>query len=175
MLKAAKASYLGIILSLVTFTSLFLPWWSIRAPGVSIDIFPFRVMAWTVPAYDADWVVDSLLTLDSVLLIVGILVVVSTIISAVGSLKLPLLLFAPVVLNLTAAFLFYKLIYSAIGRLAFGSFSGTNLIPIPGEPWGFALGIGLCVLAGFASPTPLVLSYLTQKTQKFHQDNSLSH
>jgi len=159
--KATSVSHLGIIVSLVTFTSLFLPWWSIRAPGVSIDVYPFRVMPWTVPSYDADWVVDRLLTLDSILLIVGVLVVVSTVISGVGSLRLPPLLIAPAVLNLTAAFLFYRLIYSAIGKLAFGSFSGTNLIAIPGEPWGFSIGIGMCVLAGIASPVLLVASYLT--------------
>jgi len=161
-----KVSYLGIIISLVTFASLFLPWWSIRASGVSMDIYPFRVMAWTFPTYDADWVVDRLLTLDSSLLIVGLLVVISTIISAVGSVKFPPLLIAPVVLNLTAGFLFYKLMYSAIGKLAFGSFSGTNLTAIPGEPWGFAMGIGLCVLAGVASLAPLVLSLITTLNQR---------
>ena len=163
-------NYLSIIISLVIFVSLFLPWWSIRASGVSIDVYPFRVIAWSVPTYDRDWVVDRLLTLNSTLLIVGVLVVVSIVITAVGSLKLPQLLIAPVLLNLTAAFLFYKLIYSAIGKLAFGSFSGTNLIALPGEPWGFTIGIGLCVLAGFASPAPLVLSHLNyHKMEQKHR------
>lgn len=162
-MKASKASYLGIIISLVTFTSLFTPWWSIRASGVSIDIYPFRVTALNVPSYDADWVVDRLLALDSTLLIIGILVVVSSIVTAVGSLKLPLLLITPVALNFAAVFLFYKLMYSAIGELAFGSFSGTNLIPA--GPWGFAMGTGLCVLAGLASPIPLVLSYLIKNSR----------
>ena len=164
-MKTSKASYLGIVISLVAFSSLFLPWWSIRASGVSIDIYPFRVMAWNVPSYDADWVVGRLLALDSTLIIVGLLVVVSSIVTAVGSLKLPPLLVTPVALNLAAAFLFYKLMYSAIGKLAFGSFSGTNLIPV--GPWGFALGIGLCILAGLASPIPLILSYL-KKREKVH-------
>jgi len=111
MLKATKLSNLGIIMSLVAFASLFLPWWSIRSPGVSIDVYPFRVIAWNVPTYDADWVVDRLLTLDSTLLIVGLFMVVSIVVTAVGSLKFPPLLIAPFVLNLTAAFLFYKLMY----------------------------------------------------------------
>ena len=164
-MKMSKANYLGIIVSLVTFASLLVPWWSIRASGVSIDIYPFRVTAWNVPSYDADWVVDRLLALDNTLSIVGMLVVVSSIMTAVGSLKLPPLLITPVALNLTAAFLFYKLMYSAIGKLAFGSFSGTNLIPV--GPWGFAMGIGLCILAGLASPIPLILSYL-KKREKIH-------
>jgi len=164
--KVTSVSYLGIIISLVTFTSLFLPWWSIRAPGVSIDIYPFRVVPWTVPAYDADWVVNRLLTLDSALLVIGLLVVISAFITAVGSLKLPSLLIVPIAFNLAAAYLFYKLIYSAIGKLAFGSFSGTNLIAIPGEPWGFAIGIGLCVLTGIASPTLLAISYFIKPQTK---------
>jgi len=61
-------------------------------------------------------------------------------------------------LNPTAALLFYRLMRSAIGKLAHGPFSGTNLIPV--GPWGFALGIGLCVLAGLAAPTTLILFYL---------------
>jgi len=165
-MKAVKISYLGVIISVVTLTSLFLPWWSIRAPGVSIDVYPFRVMPWSVPAYDADWMVARLLTLDSILLIVGVLTIVSAMISLVGSMKLPPLLIAPFVMNLTAAFLFYRLMYSAIGKLAFGSFSGTNLIAIPGEPWGFAIGIGLCVLAGIASPIFPVLHYLMNHKSK---------
>ena len=166
-MKMSKASYSGIIVSLVTFASLFLPWWSIRASGVSIDIYPFRVMAWNVPTYDADWVVNRLIALDNTLIIVGILVVVSVIATVAGSLKFPPLLIAPVVLNLTAAFLFYKLVYSAIGKLAFGPFSGTNLAASPREPWGFVVGIGLCILAGLASPIPLILSYL-KKREKVH-------
>lgn len=169
-MKAVKVSYPGIIISLATFTSLFLPWWSIRASGVSIDVYPFGVMAWSVPTYDADWVVNRLLALDSTLLMVGLLVAVSGVLALAGNLKLPPLLIAPVALNLTAAFLFYKLMYSAIGKLAFGSFSGTNLTAIPGEPWGFAIGIGLCVLAGLASPTPLIISYLNyRKSERKHR------
>lgn len=108
--------------------------------------------------YDSDWVVDRLLALDSVLLIVGLLVLVSGILTFAGSLKLPTLPIAPVVLNLAATFLFYGLMRSAIGRLAHGYFSGTNLIPE--GPWGFAIGIGLCLFAGLAAMIRLTLSYL---------------
>jgi hypothetical protein len=55
MFRVTKLSGLGIIASLVALASLFLPWWSIRASGVSIDVYPFRVIAWNVPAYDVDW------------------------------------------------------------------------------------------------------------------------
>jgi len=65
------------------------------------------------------------------------------------------------VLNLAAAYLFFNLIYSAIGDLAFGRFSGTNLVPTSEGPWGFTVGIGLCVLAGIASPILLGLSYVS--------------
>jgi len=157
--KVSKPRYLGIIISLVTFASLFVPWWSIRASGVSVDIYPFRVMAWNV--WSQDWMVDRLLTLDGTLLIIGLLVVVSGVLALAGSLKLPALLIAPLVLNLSAALLFYGLIRSAIGKLAHGAFSGTNLIPV--GPWGFAIGIGVCVLAGLVSPGPLILSYLNQR------------
>ena len=139
--------------------TLFLPWWSIRASGVSIDVYPFRVIAWNVPAYDVDWVVDRLLGLNSALLVVGLLVVVSSIMGAVGSFRFRPLLMAPLVLNFAAAFLFFELTYSAIGKLVFGPFSGTNLAAAPGEPWGFAIGIGICVLAAIASPALLLLSY----------------
>lgn len=149
-MKAAKVRYLGIIISLVTFTSLFLPWWSIRASGVSIDVYPFGVMVWS--AVTPDWVVDHLLALGDAVLIVGLLVVASGVLALLGSLKLPLLLVSPAVLNLVTAFLFYELLRSALGELAHGPFSGTNLIPV--GPWGFAVGIGLCVLAGLASPPP---------------------
>jgi len=161
MFRATKLSGLGVVVSLVDLASLFLPWWSLRASGVSIDVYPFKVVAWNVPAYDVDWVVDRLLGLDSALLVVGLLVIVSSVIAVVGSLKLRLFLIAPFVLNLAAAFLFFKLIYSAIGELAFGYFSGTNLTPTPGGPWGFTVGIGLCVLAGIVSPILLGLSYVS--------------
>lgn len=158
-MKATKASYLGIIVSMVTFTSLFLPWWSIRASGVSIDIYPFGVTVWS--AATPDWVVDHLLALGDTVLIVGLLVVISGVLALLGSLKLPPLLISPVVLNLVAVFLFYGLLRSAIGRLAHGPFSGTNLIPV--GPWGFAVGIGLCVFAGLASPAPFILYYLNSR------------
>lgn len=167
-----KVSFIGFIISLAIFVSLFLPWWSIRASGVSIDVFPYGVKAWNVPTYDADWVVDRLLTLDSTLLIVSLLIVVSGILALVGSLKLPLLLVAPFVLNISAASIFYSLMRSAIGKLAHGSFSGTNLIPIPGEPWGFAVGIGVCVLAGLGSPIPLILSYSKRHKQSEQAENT---
>jgi len=119
------------------------------------------VRAWVV--WSQDWVVDRLLTLDGALLIVGLIVAVSGILSLAGSLKVPLLLIAPLLLNLSAAFIFYGLIRSAIGKLAFGPFSGTNLIPV--GHWGFALGIGLCVLAGLASPIALIPSFLKRHEQ----------
>jgi len=161
MFKVTRLSGLGVVVGLVGLASLFLPWWSIRALGVSIDVYPFRVMAWNVPSYDVDWVVDRLLGLDSTLLVVGVLVVVSSVMVAVGvgSVRLRLLLIAPFVLNLAAAFLFLKLVYSAIGKLAFGSFSGTNLIAA--GPWGFGVGIGVCVLAGIGSLFLLGLSCLS--------------
>ena len=154
-----KVTYVGFTISLVTFASLFLPWWSIRASGVSVDVYPYGVKAWNIPTYDADWVVDRLLSLDGTLLIVSLLIVASGVLALVGSLKLPHLLVAPFVLNVSAAFIFYSLIWSAIGKLAYGPFSGTNLIPVPGEHWGFVWGVGLCALAGFASLIPLTLSY----------------
>lgn len=172
-MKVTKASYLGIVISLATFTSLFLPWWSIRASGVSIDIYPFGVRAWSVTTYDSDWVVDRLLALDGALLTVGLLLVVSGVLALAGSLKLPPLLITPVVLNPTAAYIFYKLMRSAIGKLAHGYFSGTNLIPE--GPWGFAMGIGLCVLAGLASPIPLILSYWKRLKQPKEPDNAHAH
>ena len=158
VVKASNIRYFGIIICLVTLASLFLPWWSIRANGVSIDIYPYGVRALSVTTYDTDWVVDRLLALKSALLIVGLLVVVSAVTAVAGSLKLPSLLITPAILNLAAAFIFYKLMRSAIGSLAHGYFSGTNLIPE--GPWGFTMGIGIYVLAGLASPTPLVLSHL---------------
>ena len=87
--QAVKVSYIDIVISLVTFTSLFLPWWSIKANGVSIDIHPYGVRAWNVPTHDTDWVVDRFLALDNVLLIVGLLVVVSGVLALIGSLKRP--------------------------------------------------------------------------------------
>lgn len=45
VVKIAKANYLGVIVGIATFASLLLPWWSIRASGVSIDIYPFTVRA----------------------------------------------------------------------------------------------------------------------------------
>lgn len=169
-MKAPKMNYLGIIMSLVTLMSLFLPWWSIRANGVSIDVYPYGVRAWSVPTYDTDWVVDRLLTLDSALFTVGLLVVVSSILTVAGSLKLPPLLITPAALNFAAAFLFYRLMRSSISRLAHGYFSGTNLIPE--GAWGFAIGIGVCVLAGLASPTPLILSYWKRRRQPEKANNA---
>jgi len=169
----AKVNYLGIAVSVATFASLLLPWWSIRASGVSIDIYPYGVRAWNVPTYDIDWVIDRLLALDGALFIVGLLVVVSGVLSLVGSLKLPPLLTTPVILNISAAFIFYRLMRSAIGKLAHGPFSGTNLVPT--GPWGFAVGIGLCILAGIASPAPLILSYLDyRKSEQERKGNSLA-
>jgi len=168
VLKMAKVNYLGVAVSIATFASLLLPWWSIRASGVSIDIYPFGVMAWNVPTYDADWVVDRLLTLDGTLLIVSLLIVVSGVLALAGSLKLSPLLISPVVLNPAAAFLFYGLMRSAIGRLAHGSFSGTNLIPV--GPWGFAMGIGLCILAGLTAPISLIPSYWKRHRQPEQAD-----
>jgi len=163
MLRVTRLSGLGVVVGLVGLASLFLPWWSIRALGVSIDVYPFRVMAWNVPSYDVDWVVDRLLNLDSTLLVVGFLVVVSSVMVpvGVGSVRLRPLLIAPFVLSLAAAFLFFKLVYSAIGKLAFGSFSGTNLIATSAGPWGFGVGIGVCVLAGIGSLILLGLSYVS--------------
>ena len=158
-MKTANLRYLGIIISLVTFASLFLPWWSIMASGASIDIYPFSARALNV--WSQDWVIDRLLTLDDSLLTVGLLVVASGILSLVGGLKLPLLLITPLLLNITAAFLFYGVMRSAIGKLAHGPFSGTNLIPV--GPWGFAIGIGLCVLAGLTSSAPFILYYLNYR------------
>ena len=109
--------------------------------------------------------VDHLLALDSALSIVGLLVVVSGVLTLIGSLKRLPLLIPPAILNLTAAFLFYRLMRSAIGSLAYGYLSGKNLISDPGGPWGFVLGLNLCVLAGLASPTPLILSWLTSHNQ----------
>lgn len=140
-MKADKVSYLGIIFCLITLVSLLLPWWSIRANGVKID---------------ADWVVDHLLALNSALLIVGLLLIISAIVTVIGSLKVSPLLITPAILNFAAAFLFYNQMHSAIGSLAYGYFSGTNLIPE--GPWGFTKGIVLCILAGLASPTLFILS-----------------
>jgi len=98
--------------------------------SVSIDVYPFGVMAQNVPAYDADWVVNSLLALEDTLLIVGLLMVVSSVLAFVGSLKLPPLLAAPVILNLTAAFIFYSIIRSAIGIRADISQNASSVILI---------------------------------------------
>jgi len=155
----ARVNYIGIIASIVTFTSLLLPWWSIRASGVSIDVYPFGVKALNIPTYDSDWVVSRILALDGTLLFITLLGVISGVLAVVGSLKLRPLLAAPTALNLVAAFLFYRLMHSTLGRLALSYSSGTNLIPVPGEPWGFVWGIGLCALAGLVSPTPLILFY----------------
>ena len=162
-----NVNYLGAAVSIAIFASLLLPWWSIRAPGVSIDIYPFGVAAWSVATHDdrsIEWVVDHLLALDGALLMVALLVAVSGVLSLVGSLRFPALLVTPVFLNVGAAFLFYSILRSAIGKLALGYGSGTNLQPIPGEPWGFAVGIGVCVLAGLAAPASLILSCLKRPT-----------
>lgn len=176
-MEKGKIGYLGFIVSLAIFASLFLPWWSIRAPGVSIDVYPYGVKAWKVPSYDADWVVDRLLTLDGTLLIVGLTVLFSGVLALVGSFKFPPLLIAPAVLNLASGLLFYQLMRSALGKLALWYESGTNLMPIPGEPWGFVWGIGLCLLAGFVAPIPLILSYLTKLRQSrgVYPKNELKH
>jgi len=158
VVKMAKVNYLGLAISIATFASFLLPWWSVRALGVSVDIYPYGVRAWNV--WSDDWVVNRLLTLNGAFLIVGTLVVVSVVLSLAGSLKLPPLLITPAVLNLLAALIFYELMRSAIGKLAHGPFSGTNLIPA--GPWGFGIGIGLCILAGLAAPITLILSYLTR-------------
>jgi len=152
---------LGVIVSLVALASVFMPWWSIRASGVSIDVYPFMVVARSVPGYDVDWMVVHLLGLDSRLLLVGLLVVASSVLGVVGSLRFRPLLLAPFALNLAAAFLFFSMMYSAVGKLAFGPFSGTNLAATSGEPWGFTIGIGICVLAGIASPILFGVSYLS--------------
>lgn len=110
-----------------------------------------------MPKHDTDWVVDRFLALDNAFLIVGLLVVVSGVLALTGSPKRPPLLIPPAALNLTAVFLFYRLMRSAIGSLAHGYLSGTNLIPAPEGPWGFVLGIDLCILAGLVSPIPLIL------------------
>jgi len=169
----AKVNYIGVAVSIATFASLLLPWWSIRAAGVSIDIYPYSVRAWSVATYNSDWVVDRLLALDGALLIIGLLVVVSGTSAFAGSLKLPPLLITPVVLNLAAAFLFYKLVRSAIGKLAHGPFSGTNLIPV--GPWGFAMGMGICVLAGIASPITLILFYWKRHKRLGEAPKARSH
>ena len=90
--------------------------------------------ACNVPTHDTDWVVDRFLALDNALLIVGLLVVVSGVLALIGSLKRPPLLIPPAALNLTAAFLFYRLMRSAIGSLAHGYLRGKNLIPDPEGP-----------------------------------------
>ena len=154
-----KVRYFGFVISLVTFTALFLPWWSIRAVGVSIDVYPWGVRTLNVLTHDADWIVERLLTLDGTLFIIGLTVLISGVLALVGGLKFSTLLITPAVLNLIAGFLFYQLMRSALGMQALSYGSGTNLIPVQGEPWGFVWGIGLCVLAGFASPISLILSY----------------
>jgi len=88
MFRAAKLSGLGVVVGLVALSSLFLPWCSLRASGVSIDVYPFTVIAWNVPAYDVDWAIASLLSLDSTLLVVGLLVIVSSVLAVFGSLRL---------------------------------------------------------------------------------------
>lgn len=166
VVKIVKVNYVGVAISVAMFASLLLPWWSIRADGASIDIYPYGVRAWSVTTYDTDWVVDSLLALDGTFLLVSLLVVVSGILTVAGSLDLKLwpLLIAPVVLNLTATFIFYGLMRSAIGKLALGYFSGTNLIPE--GPWGFTVGIDPCVLAGIVAIIPLILTYLKRQKQR---------
>ncbi|MEM2111234.1 MAG: hypothetical protein QXX08_05075 [Candidatus Bathyarchaeia archaeon] len=159
----AELNYFGIATTIVIFASFFLPWWSIRASGVSIDIYPFGVIAWNVPSYDVDWMIDRLLSLDGAFLIVSLFLVASGVLALVGSLKIPLLLISPIVLNPMAAFIFYGLMRTAIGRLAHGPFSGTNLTPV--GPWGFSLGIGLCILAGLIAPISLIPYYWKRHKQ----------
>jgi hypothetical protein len=122
----AEANYLGLV-SIPASASLLLPWSSIRAWGVSIDIFPSGVGAWSVTEYDSDWVVDRLLALDDAFSTVCLLVVASIIPIVAGSSKLPSLLIAPVALNSAAALLFYRLMRFAIGKLVHGYFSGTQI------------------------------------------------
>jgi len=141
--------WVGIAAFLVVLVSLFLPWWSIRASGMAIDVYPLGVRAWNVPVYDRDWVVDRLLDLKG-LWVVGLLVVVSCILALAGSLRFRPLLVVPVVLNMVAVLFFHGLIVSALGDLAYGCFSGTNLVPQ--GPWGFTVGVGLPVLAAIVLP-----------------------
>jgi len=155
VMRIVRVNYLGVAVSAVTFVSLLLPWWSIRALGASIDIYPWGAIAWNV--WWQDWVIDRLLTLNSALLLVSFFVFLSGILALVGSLKFRMLLIGPFVLNLTAALTFFGLMRSAIGKLAFGPFSGTSLTAA--GPWGFALGIGLCVIAGLVAPISLIASY----------------
>jgi len=161
VVRIVRVNYLGVTVSAVTFVSLLLPWWSIRALGANIDIYPWGATAWNV--WSQDWVIDRLLTLNSTLLLVGLLVFVSGVLGLVGSLKFPMLLISSFILNLAAAFTFFGLMRSAIGKLAFGPFSGTNLTAA--GPWGFALGIGVCVIAGLVAPISLILSYLQRYRQ----------
>ncbi len=156
-LKVDIVSWAGIAAFLVILVSLFLPWWSIRASGMAVDIYPFGVRASGVPAYDRDWVVDRLLDLEGVW-VVGTLVVVSSILAFVGSLWFRPVLVGPVVLGLGAALFFHGLMRSALGDLAYGYFSGTNLVPEGPGPWGFAVGVGLPFLAGMALVVSLIMA-----------------
>jgi len=47
-----KVNYIGVAMSIATFASLLLPWWSIRASGASIDIYPLGAIAWNVWSQD---------------------------------------------------------------------------------------------------------------------------
>jgi len=161
-----KVNYIGVAVSIATFASLLLPWWSIRASGASIDVYLFGAVTWSV--WSQDWVVNRLLTLDGTLLTAGLIVVFSGALALAGSLKFQPFLIAPFVLNPSAAFIFFSLMRSAIGKLAYGPFSGTNLIPV--GPWGFAIGIGLCVLAGLASPISLIPFYWKRHKQQRETD-----
>ncbi len=82
-----KVIHVAFIVSLAIFAPFVLPWWSIRVAGVSIGVYPYGVKSWDVPTYEADWVVNRLLTLDGTLLMVGLLVLVSGVLALAGSLK----------------------------------------------------------------------------------------
>ena len=121
--------------------------------------------------------VDQLLTLDGTLFVVGLFVLISGVLALAGSLKFPPLLIAPAIVNLANAFLFYHLMRSTLGKLALWYGSGTNLMPILGEPWGFVWGIGIYVLTGFASVIPLTFSYLTKHKpfRRINTNHELEH
>ena len=170
-MKIDVVGWVGIAMFLVILLSLFLPWWSIRASGIAIDIYPFGVRASGVPAYDRDWVVDRLLGLEG-LWVVGTLVVTSCVLAFVGSLWFRPVLVGPVVLSLAAALFFQALMRSALGDLAYGCFSGTNLVPEGPGLWGFGVGVGLPVLAGVALLVLLIMARPRYSSQSWGRVSS---
>jgi len=170
-LKIDVVSWIGIVMFLVILLSLFLPWWSIRASGIAIDIYPFGLRASGVPAYDRDWVVDRLLDLEG-LWVVGTLVVASCVLALVGSLWFRPVLAGPIVLSLGAGVFFHGLMRSALGDLAYGCFSGTNLVPEGPGLWGFGFGVGLPVLAGVALLAPLIMAKPRYSSQSWGRVSS---